>query len=287
MFPKSLTLQVPMAPSRKHKGKSQIDEGSSEHQEAAQHAPSLKTMRLTFYFWNRSLMPVKYGNLSSFPSHSFEFSKLLKRQGVYSVVFDYGNFYPDLVKDFYANLVIIPGDNHVLTSMVKNTEIILNLEAFRNCLGISYVGQAFHHGLVPKWEGYSKMDYFFHICRVSQQAILGKKNPGSSRLLLFSKNLTVSDRMLHYLISYVLMPKHSNHSQIGDLELQLMHAIKNMIQINWAYTIMYHMKHQQSLTGGLPNARLITKILEGCGIDLKRQPKKKMIAKEYEISAST
>lgn len=159
-------------------------------------------------------------------------------------------------------MVIIPGVSDVLTSKVKNTDTIMDLEAFGNCSEIPYVGQALHHGFVPEWEGYSKTDYFFHICRVSQQAILGNKNPASSRLLLFSKNLTVSDRILHYLISYVLMPKHSNHSQICDLELQLMYAIKNKIQINWAHTIMYHMKHQQSITGGLPYARLITKLLE-------------------------
>jgi hypothetical protein len=66
-----------------------------------------------------------------------------------------------------------------------------------------------------------------------------------------------------------------------------MYAIKNKIQVNWSYTIMYHMKHQQSLTGGLPYARLISKILEACGIDLKREPKQKMTARECEINAST
>ncbi|KAI5415527.1 hypothetical protein KIW84_040813 [Lathyrus oleraceus] len=163
-----------MAPSRKDKGKTQIDEGSSEHQEFAQHAPSLKSRRLTFDFWNRSLMPVKYGNLSSFPSHSFDFSKLLRRQGVYFMVSNCGNYYPDLVKDFYANLVIVLGDKDVLTSRVKNTDIVMDVEVFGNCLGLSYKGQSFLHGFTQEWEGYRKMDYFFHICRVSQQAILVK-----------------------------------------------------------------------------------------------------------------
>lgn len=276
-----------MDPLRKDKGKTQIDEGSSEHQESAQHAPSLKFRRLTFDFRNRSLMPVKYGNLSFFPSRSFDFPELLRCQGVYSMVSDCGNYHPNLVKDFYANLVIVPGVKDVLTSRVKNTDIVMDIEAFGSFLGLPYKGQSFIHGFTPEWEGYSKMDYFFHICRVSQQAILGKKNPASSRVLLFSKNLTVSDRMLHYLISYVLMPKYSNHSQIGDTELQLMYAIKNKIAVNWAYTIMHHMNHQQSLTRGLPYARLISKILEACGIDLKREPKKKMTARECEINAST
>lgn len=208
-----------MAPSRKDKGKSKIEEASSQPQEAEQHTPSLKTRRLTFDFGNWPLMLVKYGNLSSFLSHNFDFPELLRLQRVYSMVSDTGNFYPDLVKYFYANLAILPGDNDVLTSKVKSIDIIMDLEAFGNCLGVPFVGQTFHHGLVPKWDGYSKMDYFFHICRVSQQDILGKNNPTSSRLLMFAKNLTVSDRMLWYFITYVLMPKHSNHSQIGDLEL--------------------------------------------------------------------
>lgn len=184
-------------------------------------------------------------------------------------------------------MVIVPGVKDVLTSRVKNTDIVMDIEAFGNCLGLPYKGQSFLHGFTQEWEGYSKMDYFFHICRVSQQAILGKKNPASSRVLLFSKNLTISDRMLHYLISYVLIPKHSNHSQIGDTEFQLMYSIKNKIAVNWAYTIMHHMKHQQSLTGGLPYTRLIYKILEACGIDLKRESKKKITTRECEINAST
>lgn len=66
-----------MAPSKKDEGKFQMDEAISEPQEDAQHAPSLKTKRLTFDFQNRSLRPMKYGNLSSFPSHSFDFPELL------------------------------------------------------------------------------------------------------------------------------------------------------------------------------------------------------------------
>ncbi|KAI5388045.1 hypothetical protein KIW84_073944 [Lathyrus oleraceus] len=156
-----------MAPSRKDKGKTQIDEGSSQHQEATQHAPSLKTGRLTFDFRNRSLIPVKYGNLISFPSHSFDFPELLRHQRVYSMVSVYGNYYPDLVKDFYANLVLVPGDKVVLTSKVKNIDIVMDVEVFGNCLGLPYKGQSIIHGFTPEWEGYSKMDYFFRICHVS------------------------------------------------------------------------------------------------------------------------
>ncbi|KAI5444680.1 hypothetical protein KIW84_013093 [Lathyrus oleraceus] len=129
-----------MAPSRKDNGKTQIDEGSSEHQEATQHASSLKSRRLTFDFRNT---------------------------------------------DFYANSVIVPGDKVVLTSRVKNTNIVRDVEVFVNSLGLPYKGQYFLHGFTPEWEGYSKMDYFFRICRVSQQAFLSKKSHAFLRVFLF------------------------------------------------------------------------------------------------------
>ena len=66
--------------------------------------------------------------------------------------------------------------------------------------------------------------------------------------------------------------------------MQLIYEIKNTIKVDWDFVIMKHMQHQQGFSGGLPYARLITRILEHCGIDLKRQPKKNMNANECEIN---
>lgn len=44
------------------------------------------------------------------------------------------------------------------------------------------------------------------------------------------------------------------------------------------------MHHQRGLIGGLPHARLITKILKFCGVDLTGEPKKKITSKDCEIS---
>ncbi|KAF1883305.1 hypothetical protein Lal_00030413 [Lupinus albus] len=42
-----------------------------------------------------------------------------------------------------------------------------------------------------------------------------------SRDILDVGNLNLEDRLLHYFLSYVIIPKYSNHSQINDMELQL------------------------------------------------------------------
>ncbi|CAI8604907.1 unnamed protein product [Vicia faba] len=48
-----------------------------------------------------------------------------------------------------------------------------------------------------------------------------------------------------------------------------------------------HMNHLQKLSGGLPYARLITKILQHCDIDLKREPREDMDVKDCEINDKT
>jgi hypothetical protein len=160
----------------------------------------------------------------------------------------------------------------------------MSFEEFGKCLDVPFEGQTIQKLFVQEWQGYSKVNYYFIISRLTQQDILSKKNPASSRLILYGKNLFVSDRILYFIIAYILMPENSNHFQIGDFEMQLIYDIKQWIKVNWGYSIMFHMQHQQGLRGGLPYARLITKILEFCGVDLKREPKKRMNPKECEIN---
>ncbi|KAF1868078.1 hypothetical protein Lal_00034020 [Lupinus albus] len=46
------------------------------------------------------------------------------------------------------------------------------------------------------------------------------------------RNFNLKDRLLHYFLSYVIIPKYSNHSQINDM---------HNLDINWALTLMNHM----------------------------------------------
>lgn len=109
---------------------------------------------------------------------------------------------------------------------------MLSLEEFGLCLDVPYKGKAIQHKCVPEWQGYRKIDYYFNILHLTQQDILSKKNPALARLILSGKNLFVSDRMLYYIIAYILMLEYSNHSQIGDVEIQFIYAIKKMIKVN-------------------------------------------------------
>ncbi|KAF1874306.1 hypothetical protein Lal_00013744 [Lupinus albus] len=79
-------------------------------------------------------------------------------------------------------------------------------------------------------------------------------------------NLNLEDRLLHNFLSYVIMPMFSNHSQINDIELQLMYALKHNLEINWALTLMRHMWSVRETYSPLPYAIIISKILEHFGV---------------------
>lgn len=99
---------------------------------------------------------------------------------------------------------------------VRNIEISKDKDSFGTILGIPHEGEFIRQGFQPndgEWESYSNMDFYFQIYRGSQADVLNGHNLSSSRVLCYAKNLTVSDRMLHY-IAYFLLSKHSNHFQM-------------------------------------------------------------------------
>lgn len=191
-----------MAPTRKEIGKAKIGENAS-NQALDSHdfetlEPTLKERRFHFNFKNYPLNPHKHGNLASFPSLSFDFLALFHHQGLDSLIADSKSIYPDLVRVFYANLSITKG--YVFTSHVKGKDIVLTLEEFGKCLDIPYEGERILHGFTQDWPGYSKVNYYFSISRFTEQEIINKRvcNSSSNRFIFSSKNLSVSDRMLHF-----------------------------------------------------------------------------------------
>ena len=49
--------------------------------------------------------------------------------------------------------------------------------------------------------------------------------------------LTAEDRLIVYLITYILTPRPSNHAQETDDDLQIVYGLKSGIQMNWVLHI--------------------------------------------------
>lgn len=233
-----------MASSRQNKGKKKMGEESSD----PPMENTVKARRLTFGIRSRPLLPVKYVKFTSFPSRSFVFPVLLIKQHVYDLASNDGVVYPDLVQEFFHtfNVVYDEDDNMFMTSKVKGNEIELNMEELGSFLGIPSEGEEISHVMKRDseiWKDFKCMDYYFSITRYSHEEILGRSNPFTPRFHRLAKTLSVSDRMLHFVLAYVLVPKDSNHSQLSDMEIMLLYAIKSGIQINWAYVFMHHLTH--------------------------------------------
>lgn len=213
-----------------------MDEEASQHTEE-QHAATVKSRRLSYDVRTRTLMPVKYVNFRAFPSHRFTFQTLLKNSGVDKLASDIGDYYPDMIRDLCTTVTFGTDDfgDLVFTTKVKNVEICMDLKQLGTCLEIPSEGEAFRHGTEPDtdaWSNYNSLEYFVSISRGTQASLVSQQKSESSRVVKFVNHLFVSDRMLHYVLAYVLVPKHSNHAQVSELELQLIRALKMNMKIN-------------------------------------------------------
>lgn len=280
-----------MAPPRQDKGKKKLDAETSQHAEEQQ-AGNVKSRRLSYVVRTQTRMSVKYVKFQAFPSHNFNFETLLRNSGVDKLVSNIGDYYPDMIREFYTSIKFGTDEfgDLVFIAKVKNVEIYMDLTQLGQCLETPSEGEAFCHGTEPDndaWSNYNSLEYFVSISRGTQANLMSRQRTKSSRVVKYANMLSVSDRMLHYVLAYVLVPKYSNHFQVSELELQLIRALKLNLKINWAYVIYQHMMHQLSLSGGLPYGRIVSRILEFSGVPLQREPNTPMTVKNYEINEVT
>ena len=116
-----------------------------------------------------------------------------------------GDFYPELVKVFYTT-VRATMDGH-LHAEVKGKKIIVDDDVWEKMAGLSCSGiQKFDEH--P--EGYTKIGTY-------RGMLLDPTAPVKSKLGI--GGLTVEDRMITYLITYILTPRARNYAQVTDEDL--------------------------------------------------------------------
>ncbi|KAF1891482.1 hypothetical protein Lal_00012370 [Lupinus albus] len=130
----------------------------------------------------------------------------------------------------------------------------------------------------PKVTAISEKKSLSKMSLISKEEIEQRKQHGygetvKNKDILYAGYLKLEERLLHYFLSYVILPKFSNHSQISGIELQLMYAINYNIKINWTQMIMRKMWNVRISQSLLPYAIFITKILEYFGVSLDGETK--------------
>jgi hypothetical protein len=281
-----------MAPSKKNKGKQPIGESSQAdeiREETVDMQPS-KAKKFKSEVGRRELMKTKYVKFTAFPAHSFNFEELLQNSGVKDLVSEVGLIYPELVKTFYRNIKFAHDEfgDICMESCVNNTKMSIGLEDISKCLGIPNEGYEFRIGFIPseEWKDFDTLNYFVEISRGTHDDLIGRQSQ-SSRVIKYAKSLTVSDRMLHYVLAYILVPRHSNHAQVTDFDVFLIKALKMGWDINWSYLFFYHLKHQLGLAGGLPYAYFVSKLLAYFNVPLENEEYLEMDEQLCEINKTT
>ncbi|KAF1865310.1 hypothetical protein Lal_00004684 [Lupinus albus] len=172
-------------------------------------------------FHGRAIFTPKYGNIGNFEFEDFLFPYLLRQQKLFDFCCEANNIYPKLVRVFYCNMNF---RKNLMTSHVKGKDIVLDMKTFSSiCCDILMIGDITGFGLVCEWDDYDRKKFYLSICRISKEEIERRKQQSlgetvKNRNILSAGYLTLEDRLIHYFLSYVILPKFSNHSQISDIE---------------------------------------------------------------------
>ncbi|KAF1869366.1 hypothetical protein Lal_00018460 [Lupinus albus] len=216
-------------------------------------------------FHGRAIFTPKYGNIWNFEFEDFLFPYLLRQQKLFDLCCEANDIYPELVRVFYCNMNF---RKNLMTSYVKGNDIVLDMKTFSSiCCDILMIGDI---------TGISNEE----IERRKQQS-LGETVKNMN--ILSAGYLKLEDRFIYYFLTNVILTKFSNHSQISDIELQLMYAIKFNIKINWTNMIMQQMWHVRGCQSPFPYAIFITKILEHFGVSLDGETKVALNLRESKV----
>ncbi|KOM41122.1 hypothetical protein LR48_Vigan04g132000 [Vigna angularis] len=182
------------------------------------------------HFWQeRRIMAVKFIRLDFYRFYGFQFPDLFHAQGLTHLVEQKGCIYPDLICVFYFNMRYHDG--------IITTKSILE---FRT----SIVSSPFNPFL-----------------RHPEQQI--------NRRQLLVGGFKVEERMIHYLIVWILCPRATNHAQCSEQDLLLLYGLLNHIHIDWPSLISDTMvKAKKYPSYHFPYALLISRILEYKGVSV-------------------
>jgi len=160
-----------------------------------------------------------------------------------------GNAYPNLVKVFYTNLHF---DSDSLVSHVKGVEMVITSDVWAVVTGLNSSGLRINRENLGLMEDFNKIQIY--------KGCL--KNPHSKVRNFSVGGLKLDERLVAFIVSWILTPRGSNHSTLSEEDLLLIYCIMNKVKINWIHTIKEHMQKAMRLCDfPYPYAILISKFL--------------------------
>ncbi|KOM55441.1 hypothetical protein LR48_Vigan10g133300 [Vigna angularis] len=182
---------------------------------------------------------------------------LFRAQGLTHLVEQKGCIYPDLIYVLYINLRY---RDVIITTKVKGVPIILDDDVWTNVAQLTIWDDVVKvHLGVPDFNRLLAFQSFLH--HPEQQI---------NRRQLLVGGFKVEERMIHYLIVWLLCPRATNHAQCSEQDLLLLYGILNHIHIDWPTLISDTMvKAKKYNSYHFPYTLLISRILEYKGVSVE------------------
>ncbi|KAF1896065.1 hypothetical protein Lal_00042327 [Lupinus albus] len=208
-------------------------------------------------FQGRKPMYIRYVDLTWLAEQNFSFPHDMEAQGTVQFFELKGQVYPALVREFYKNFRYKDGK---YWSMIYGNLFELNDDIFMNVGGLSSSGYGIGDCSWVK-ENFDPTEVYKSFLRGPHLYIQGQLTKAGS--------LSVENRLLHYIISYILVQRNMNHAQPTVNDLRFMYAVKNNVMINWPEEILKIMNSVSlSQSKLLPYSIFISRIVDYLHIDV-------------------
>ncbi|MED6176349.1 hypothetical protein PIB30_087348 [Stylosanthes scabra] len=216
------------------------------------------------------ILPLKYIGDGVLPDVKYlEFWRLIDIQGLRPFLYTRGRYYPRFVAAAFTTIFIRQdsdsdeGEGFALGFRLGGREFKFTLASLATSWGLKNEGHTFKGGSYPlgTWNEFSK---------ATAMRDLHLDYPTSGKYAI--SRMSTDHRLLLYVLSYVLLPRKSNHGTATEENLLILWAIVNEKQIHGPYLMAHHLfRYSQGRAGSfLGLVHLWTGLFE-MTLDLSRE----------------
>ncbi|MED6117190.1 hypothetical protein PIB30_107680 [Stylosanthes scabra] len=211
----------------------------------------------------RPFVAPRYINFEFLQSSNFNrLINVLEAQHLGGLVMMENDYYPDLVSGSLSSLRFVgTTDGGYIEAYMGGRIRVIPLSAIASICNLSMDGVPFRGGLRThdSWDKYSLQDGL---------ATIGYRGNVVGKL---SVNLVPTEiRILHYLLTYTILPRGGNHGVIQHEDVLVMWAMLKGYKICWPFFIIQHMlKFQGKTNKPIGYGPLWSKIYEYLGVDVQ------------------
>ncbi|MED6201835.1 hypothetical protein PIB30_099082 [Stylosanthes scabra] len=202
------------------------------------------------------------------PEDKYEvFWKLVDQQGLRPLLFMKERYYPRMMRVVATSLWLADKLNDAgegefyLRFWIGGVAYTITLEELASLWGLPNDGIRFKGGhLRPK--------EYDHWSGKHSQSVLNVSYIGGGKYSV--GEMSTDHRLLHYMLSYLSLPRKGNHGALTEEDVFIMRAMVEETELNWPYLLAYRLMHyaSSSLEPSLGHGMLWTKIFEHFKFDL-------------------